>query len=149
MKNNKIKNKLSIFLHIMEPSISIDGFEFYDAKKIKKIKKNSVEQIYVGDLFDYLADNEVLEYIDEIIFKLPKNGKLIIQSIDPRCLASELLYNNMHIGIYKNLLYGLGKKNTHTLGEIKKIILSSGHMKIDQCRFVNNVQYYVECIKDE
>lgn len=149
MKIHKTKNKKSLFLHIIEPSISIDGFEFYDAKKIKKIKKDSIEKIYVGDLFDYLLDDEILQYCDEIILKLSKNGKLIIQATDPKCLASSLLYSNMHTGIYKNILYGFGKKNIHSLGEIKKLVLSSNQMKIDECRFINEIQYYLECSKNE
>lgn len=144
---NKNKVQKSIYLHLIEPSIGIDNFEFHNISKIKKIKKKSVQEIYIGDLLDYFSDEEVPLLLVEIISKLTTNGKLHIQSYDTRCLVSALVYNNINTSIFKNLIFNAGKKNIHTLGEIKRL-LDDNNIKLNKCKYMNAIQYYIECIKE-
>lgn len=145
----KNKNKLyrSIFLHFIEPSIDIDNFEFYDANKIKKLKNNSLEAIYIGDLLDYVNPNNSVELIATICSKLKSGGLLHIQSNDSRSLASALIYNNINNKIFKNMIFGSEKKTIYTLGELKQVINDVVELKVTKCKFLNAIQYYIECVK--
>lgn len=149
-QNNKKINKTQtlIFMHVMEPSMMLDNFEFVSVSKIKKIKKNSVDEIYIGDLLDYLSSDDGLVILNEIISKLVSGGKLHMQSSDAKCLASALLYNNINITIYKGIIFN-NKKNIYTLTEIKNILTNIPNIKISKCKFINAIQYYVECFKNE
>ena len=60
---------------------------------------------------------------------------------------SSLIYNNINSSIYKNILFNNNKKNIYSLGELKNIIGGIPGLKIDKCRFVNAIQYYIECVK--
>lgn len=150
IKQNKKTNSIKrlLFIHIIEPSVMLDNFEFMSVSKIKKIKKNSIDEIYIGDLLDYLSSDDGLIILQEIVTKLTSGGKLHIQSSDAKCLASALLYNNINITIYKGLLFN-NKKNIYTLTEIKNILSGIQNIKISKCKFINAIQYYIECFKNE
>lgn len=146
-QKNKDKQKKLLFLHILEPDILIDNFEFVSISKIKKIKKNSADKIYISDLLDHISDSETTIILNEICSKMTSGGKLYIQSSDSNCLASSLIYNNINSDIYKKILFNNNKKNIYSLGELKNIIGGIPGLKIDKCRFVNAIQYYIECYK--
>ena len=150
IKQNKKTNSIKrlLFIHIIEPSVMLDNFEFMSVSKIKKIKKNSIDEIYIGDLLDYLSSDDGFIILQEIVTKLTAGGKLHIQSSDAKCLASALLYNNINIAIYKGLLFN-DKKNIYTLTEIKNILSGIQNIKISKCKFINAIQYYIECFKNE
>lgn len=146
MKTKHKEQKL-LYLHLAEPSIMVDGFEFTNFSKIKKIKKTSIDEIYIGDLLDYFDNESCSVILLEIMNKLKDGGKLYIQSFDAKCLASSLVYGNINTVAFKNLLFGASKKNIFTLNDLKGIIENS-NIKITKCRFINAMQYYIECVKN-
>lgn len=126
-----------------------DGFEFIHLSKIKKIKKNSVSELYLGDALDYLNYDEGLILLQEIATKLIHGGRLYIQAYDAKCLSASLVYNSINNAIYKNLLFNNGaKKNIYTLSEMKDILKSVIGGKINKCKFINGMQYYIEYTND-
>lgn len=142
----KNKNKFQkIYLHIVNPSVQIEGFDFFDVKQLKKIKKKSVEEIYIGDLLDYIDQDNCASLLAEIISKISSGGKLYIQGIDAKALASAFVYNHINIDIYKNLLYN-NKTNIHTLGYLRNLLSRFGGIEISKCRYINNMQYYIEYV---
>lgn len=144
---SKTKNKeTKIYLHIINPSIGIEGFEFFDLKQIKKIKKASISEIYIGDLLDYIDIDNENQIISEIINKLSPKGKLHVQGVDAKSLASYLIYNNINVELYRNILYNNNKKNIHTLGSLKNLLSFYGNLQLNKARYINNIQYYVEYI---
>jgi len=138
----------SILLHFFEPSSTLDGFEFVDVKKIKKIKNKSVKECFIGDLLDYIKDDKALILLKEIVAKLCDNGKLYIQSNDANSLCLAMTLNHINLPILKNMLFLVDKKNIYNIIEIKKIIDQTKGLSIDKYRFINNIQYYIECTKD-
>jgi hypothetical protein len=142
----KNKNQLQkIYLHVISPSIPIEGFDFFDIKQFKKVKKKSVEEIYIGDLLDYIDQDNCAALLADIISKISKNGKLFIQGIDAKALASAFVYNHINIDIYKNILYN-NKVNIHTLGSLRNFISGFGELEISKCKYINNMQYYIEYV---
>lgn len=145
---NKIdKSRKLLYLHIVKPLVELEKFEFYDLNDIKKIRRSSIDEIYIGDVLDYLDDDNTLILLHDIHLKLRKGGKLYIQSNDSKCVAAALIYDNINSKIYKNIVFSYQKKNIFTLTEIKRIIGSIEGLKIDKCKFLNGVQYYIECQK--
>lgn len=139
----------SIFLHVVEPSVPIDNFEFVHLSKIKKIKKHSVSELYIGDILDYISDDDGALLLKELPNKLTKGGKLYIQAYDAKCLSSALTHNNINNTIYRNLLFNNGaKKNIYTMSEIKDLLRSTVNGKINKCKFINGLQYYIEYINE-
>lgn len=144
-KTDKLKKQL--YLHIVKPLVELEKFEFFELKDIKKIKRNSIDEIFIGDLLDYADDDNATVVLNEISLKLKKGGKLYLQSNDTKCVAAALLYDNINTKIFKNIIFSYQKKNIFTLTEIKKMLSTIELLNIARCRFLNGVQYYIECHK--
>jgi len=141
------KEKKLLYLHFIKPLVELEKFEFFDLNNIKKIRRSSVDEIFIGDLLDYLDDENAITLLNNLCLKIKKNGKLYIQSNDAKCLCAALIYDNINTKIYKNILFSYQKKNIFTLNEIKRMIRSIDSLGIEKCKFLNGVQYYIECHK--
>lgn len=153
----KIKNKkeivnkpiLKYYVHLLENDQPIKNYEFIKLSDfLKKTKKETVSEIFISDLLDYYIDSERTDLIKEIISKLDKNSKLYIQGTDPKLLSSSYLYGQIDINIFKAMIFGNGnKKNITNISDIRNIINSIDNMKINEIKFINAIQYYIECYK--
>lgn len=153
----KIKNKkeittkpiLKYYVHLLENDQPIKNYEFIKVSDfLKKTKKETVSEIFINDLLDYYIDNERIDLIKEIVSKLDKNGKLYIQATDPKLLSSSYLYGQIDINIFKAMIFGGGnKKNITNISDIRNIINSINNIKINEIKFINAIQYYIECYK--
>lgn len=145
---NKIKSiPEKIYLHYSEPDIKVDGFEFYEAKKLDKIKSNSVSEIIIQDLLDFHSEKDNEFILKEIVSKLKVGGSLHIQSIDLRSLCNNLVYSQIDDNMFKILVFGAGKTNMHSMAQIKELITKILNIKVSKIKFINGLQYYIECIK--
>lgn len=147
---NKNKNLFSkIYLHYIEPQISIEDFKFYDAQKIDKLKDNSINDIFLNDLLDYNNSNDNITLLNKCIEKLKPNGKIHIQGFDTRAICHGLTYGQIDISLFKNLVFSNGKINIHSIEEIKNILNKEYKNKlvIEKIKFLNGLQYYIECGK--
>lgn len=141
------KEKKQLYLHVVKPLVELEKFEFFDIKDIKKIRRSSIDEIFIGDLMDYADDENTTALLNEISLKLKKGGKLYLQSNDTKCVASALIYDNINTKIFKSIIFSYQKKNIFTLAEIKRMLSSIESINIAKCRFLNGVQYYIECHK--
>lgn len=141
------KEKKLLYLHLIKPLVELDKFEFFELKDIKKIRRSSIDEIFIGDLLDYLDDDSAIIILNDLCLKLKKGGKLYLQSNDVKCVAAALIYDNINTKIYKNIIFSYQKKNIFTLSEIKRMLNSIESLSIERCKFLNGVQYYIECHK--
>jgi hypothetical protein len=100
------------------------------------------------DLLDYVNDEKIKDLVLDITQKLKTDGQLFIQATDSKNLAFALVYGQINNDIYKNIIYGTNKKNTHTMGEIKNLLSTIDNLNITKCKYINTMQYYIECQKN-
>lgn len=158
----KIKNKkssldtkqLKYSVHILKPDQTIQNFDFLMLNEfLKKTKKSSVSEVFLYDLFDYTDQVDNLELLKSIVAKLKPGGKIYIQGTDAKLLSSAYLYGQMDIVLYRSMLFGgyagFDKKNIFTVSDIKNLISDIDNLKFSEIKYINAIQYYVECCKDE
>ena len=139
------------FIHIKKPASELEDYQFILLDKIeKKLKPESIDNIYIHDLLDYLNPNIVREVLKLIKSKLKKHGKLYFQGIDVKSLSSSLLYGQINLPTFRSMIYGIDfdKQSIYSISEIKNIIYDLG-LRIDRTQFINGSQYYIECNKYE
>lgn len=144
---NKSKITLEkIYLHILQPNIPIAEFEFHSINDIKKLKNESAKEIAIQDLLEYYEDKYVNSLLNEIVSKLENNGKLHIQGMDIRSLCSSFVYGQIDTIAFKSLIIN-NKKNIYSISQIKNSIKQINGLEISKIKFINGLQYYLECIK--
>lgn len=144
------KNKLSIdkaYIHAIEPKISITEFEFCNIDLLKKMKDSFSREIAIQDLLEYYEDKYILQILNEIISKLQDNGKLHIQGLDIKSLCNSVASGQIDILTFKTLLLSSGKKNFYSVLQIKSILKNIPNIEITKIKFMNGLQYYLECTK--
>jgi len=145
-KNNKISNK--VFLHFIEPQIKLEGFEFYDVSKLDKIKDSYLDEVIIQDLLEHFPDTESIPILRKIISKIKQNGKIHIQGTDANALCCGVAYSQIDIMTFKSLLFGNNKINIFNLAQLKKQIQDNiKNIDINKIKFINGLQYYIECVK--
>jgi hypothetical protein len=147
----KTKNPPKKYIVSVSPEIIKDindEYEILDIKNIHKLKKNSVSDLYFSDVLDYLSNNQAINSLfDQIKDKLCANASIHIQGTDIQCISSALVYGQITNTIFNMVVFGEGKRSIHSMQEIKKIILETGFLKINEIKFLNGIQYYIECQK--
>jgi len=149
-KKTKIVNK-KIFLHYLEPQVKIHGFEFVHIDKLDKIKNNSIEEIVIQDLLEYHNDADNTGIINKLCAKLSVGGKIHIQGLDSKALCYGVTYAQIDTNTFRALVYGRGKNNMYNVSQIKNLIASEFNtiLSINKIKFINGIQYYIECEKHE
>lgn len=137
------------YIHLFEPNQKIDGFNFMSMEVfLKKFKKNSSNDIFIGDLLEYFPANETINVINELVAKLSINQKLYIQGIDAKSVSYSFATDQMDSTMFATLLYNNGtKKTTFTFPNMKYILSNINDLKITNIKFINSVNYYIECQK--
>lgn len=147
-KSNKIINK-KIYLHYFEPKIKIEGFEFVNIEKIDKLKNEMYEEIIIQDVLEYHIDTNAIILLQKIVSKLRSGGKLHIQGLDSKALCYGIVYSQIDIETFKVFVFGSGKNNIYTISQVRHFVQNSFKdiLDINKIKFLNGLQYYLECIK--
>lgn len=119
-------------------------YTFISSENIHSLENNSVGDIFIGDLFDSMSDDEINKTISEIFSKIEIGGKLHIQSLDIEQFC--IYYLNKIVSTeYKNMLYSGGKINIQTMSSMLRLINSSLRDKysIFNKKYVNGFNYYI------
>lgn len=151
-QTSKTKSKITldkIYLHTIEPQIPVSEFEFYNINDIKKLKTKSAKEITIQDLLEYYEDKYINILLNDIISKLDINGKLHIQGLDIRSLCGGFVYGQVDISTFKSLIMGRGKKNIYSISQVKNILKDINNIEITKIKFINGLQYYLECVKTD
>ena len=143
-----IQKETNYFIHIFESNKNIENFDFIDLEAFfKKHKKDeSCNDILISDLLEYFNETEGLEVLSGLLSKMKKGGKLYVQGTDILSVCSSLINNQITPSMFNMIVYGLGKKHMFTVGSIKSL-LSGQNLQINQIKFINGINYYIECTK--
>jgi hypothetical protein len=152
MKKTKLaasKNKLNKYLvHFQKPELLPNGFEFIEfADFLKKVKKNSCEDILISDLLEYFDYAECSEVLTDIISKLDSKKRLHIQGIDAKFIAHHFATDQMTLEVFNMFTFSFGKKQLLTVSKIKSLLSDNNDIKISSVKFLNSFNYYIECEK--
>ena len=83
-----------------------------------------------------------------IASKLKSKGKLHLQGTDANSLCCGVAYSQLDIMTFKTLLFGAKKNNIFNVTQIKKSIENYiKDVEINKIKFLNGLQYYIECVK--
>jgi effector-binding domain-containing protein len=137
------------YVHMLEPAQKMDGFKFLELSTyLKKIKKNSSGDIFIGDLLEYFSVLETTQVLNELISKLSSESKIFIQGIDAKSVAYNFATDQIDSNMFISLLYNNGtKKTVFTFPNIKYIIKNIDGIEITNIKFINSINYYIECQK--
>lgn len=136
----------NLFLHSVKPDmlpvdsiyVSISDLTLYD--------NNSIDNIIVQDLFDYLYESEIPNILKIIHDKLSSDGRLHIQATDLKQLAIAIAFNDVAPELAKKVLYP-HKKSIGLLPDIIKL-LKDNRFTVESSHYTNIFEYYLVCSKN-
>jgi hypothetical protein len=143
-----IKSDNKIFLHYQKPKIDISEFSFLSVDKLETLDNNSVQEFFILDLLEFFEDNHIDYFLSVIYSKLTNNGKLIIQGLDAYNLCSSMVYKQIDLDTFRALIFSFGKKNIFNIARLDSFIKNNG-FSIEQKKFINGLQYYMQYTKNE
>ncbi len=138
----------TIFFHIHKPDILPVGIKYEPYKNIDNYENNSIANITIQDLLDYIDTQYAIPTIELIHNKLEPNGTLVIQGTDLKQLASSLIFKEIDNDICKKILYSHNKKSIHIMSDIIKILKTIG-FDVQTNRYVNIFEYYISAQKHD
>ena len=147
MPRSKNKQPKKYFIHYNKPPVDISGFDFYDFAKLNKIKDSTIKEIFIYDLLEYVPFMDVHSIYNELLDKLEPNGLLHIQGTDSKSLCLSLLSSQIDNNAFRSMIFGAKKINIMSFNELRKLLESNGKAYITKTKFINALQYYVECCK--
>lgn len=147
--NKKINQQnTKYYVHIVEPENFDSNLVYIPLDQFaKKRKQNYKEDILINDLLEYFFYNDSKQVLFDIVTKLKKDARLHIQGIDARSVANNFVNDLMDLEIFNMLMYGYGKKQVLSFSKIKYLLDSIPDIRIENIRFINGINYYIECIK--
>ena len=150
-KVKQIKDNIIIenyYVHIFEPDQKIQNYKFINLSEFTKKKhKKQKCSVYIGDLLEYFDRNECLNILNQIVDKLGAGSKLYVQGVDSKSIAQSFASDELTEIMYNVMMYGLGKKNIFTFPTIKHLIKTIQTLEIHDIKFMNSINYYIECNK--
>jgi len=111
--------------------------------------KTEYENIYIGDLIDYIPINQVKETLQEIIDKLVKNGRLSIKGPDILQLCWYCSKLNLDVNKFRYIVYQTGRKSCYSMDEIILILSNIPGISIESASYVNLYEYSIVVNKNE
>lgn len=136
----------TIFLHVVKPDMLPVDSVYVNTTDIAQYENNSIDNIIVQDLFDYLLDTEITDLLQVIHSKLSPNGKLHIQATDLKQLSIAIAFNDIDAKLAQKILYPY-KKSISLLSDITQILNNNG-FTIEVSYYTNLFEYYLVCIKN-
>lgn len=103
--------------------------------------KTEYDNIYIGDLIDYLPKDNIKEVLQEILDKILPNGQLHIKGPDIFQLCWYCAKSNLELSKFRYIIYENGRKSCYTVDEIILLINNIVHIQIDSISYVNGYEY--------
>jgi len=135
----------NIFLHSIKPDMLPVDSVYVNINDFKNYN-DTINDIIVQDLLDYLESDNIESVLQVIYEKLPDDGKLHIQATDLKQLAIAIAFKDIDIELSKKILYPY-KKSISLLSDITKI-LENNKFKIEVSYYTNVFEYYIVCSKN-
>ena len=99
------------------------------------------ENIYIGDLIDYIPLSEIESTIKVIASKLSDTGQLHIKGPDILQLAWFCGKLNLDLKKFRYILYGTGRKGCYNLDEVIEMTVTLTGLVVDSASYTNGYEY--------
>lgn len=123
-------------------------YQYYSIQDLESLNTDN-ENIYIGDLIDYLSPNNIIEVLQEITNKLAKNGKIHIKAPDIFQLCWYCSKFNLDLTKFRYIIYENGRKSCYTMDEIVLILTNIPDIKLESISYVNAYEYSITATKYE
>jgi hypothetical protein len=111
--------------------------------------KTGYENIYIGDLIDYLPPDQIHSKLIEIIDKLVQNGKLHIKGPDILQLCWYCSKLNLDLSKFRYIIYQTGRRSCYSMDEMILVLSDLPGIKIESSSYTNAYEYSITVIKYE
>jgi hypothetical protein len=115
-------------------------YKFYSLEEISDLK-NDHENIYIGDLIDYIPPSEIEGTIQEIVSKLSDTGQLHIKGPDILQLSWFCGRLNIDLKKFRYIIYGTGRKGCYSLDEVMEMTVSGTGLAVASTSYTNGYEY--------
>lgn len=140
-------DKKSILFHVTEQELSPSNSDYCHISKIDEYEDNSIDEIIIQDLCDYLTESDIPNLLSKIFQKLNSNGNLYIQASDLKQLCIAVTFGMVDENIIKKVLYP-NKKSIRNMSDILKY-LKDLDFRISNKKYINVFEYYIKAYKYE
>ncbi len=141
------KNNIAI-LHNEEIQAP-DKYKVHTLETYSVLADESCDNIYIGDLMDYISPTTLKEITETIISKLRKGGEIHIKAPDllQLCWYSSRL--NLHLSKTRYVLYGSNKIACYCMDEIILALKNLGTTSVVSATYANGYEYSITARKND
>jgi len=140
--------KKNISILIDEEIESPNGYVSYNLKELESLG-TEYENIYIGDLIDYLKTDDIQPTLQKIIDKIKLDGKLIIKGPDILQMCWYCSRYNLDLPKFRYIVYNTGRKSCYSTEEIMIILGSIKNIEIISASYSNIYEYSIIIKKNE
>lgn len=131
-----------VIIHLSEPITIPTNTKFVSFKDIESLDDNSVDNILIQDLLDYILESDIQLILKLLHNKIKTGGTLCVQGLDIKLLCCSIAFDEIDISQINEVLYP-NRKSIHTLHQMIKIIDSMGLFDIMIKKYANDVEYFI------
>lgn len=132
---------VKIITHFFKPEYIPVDTQYVDLEEVIDLSDDSVDEIFIGDVLDYITYDTLGNTIDTIQKKLKVGGQLIVQAPDLFHLASALVFQDLDIETTKLTIYN-GKNTMYVMKNIETELLNR-NFDILQKKYKNIFEYFL------
>jgi len=132
--------KKNIAILIDEEIEHPEDYQFCSLEDMADLK-NDYENIYIGDLIDYITPSEIEGTITEVVSKLSDTGQLHIKGPDILQLAWFCGRLNIDLRKFRYVLYGTGRRGCYSMDEIMEMAASGTGLVVESTSYINGYEY--------
>lgn len=140
-------NKKTIFFHAVLQDLAPTEAEFDTINNVSNYEDNSLDEIIIQDLLDYIPREDAASVLRSLVSKLKKEGSIHIQGMDFNQLGAAISFDMIDSNILKSIMY-LNKRSIHEMSEIITY-LKDLNLKFKIKKYINIIEYYIEAYKHE
>ena len=115
-------------------------YKFHSLEEISDLK-NDYENIYIGDLIDYIPPSNIEKTIKEIVSKLSDVGQLHIKGPDILQLTWFCGRLNIDLKKFRYIVYGTGRKGCYSLDEVMEMAVLGTGLAVESTSYTNGYEY--------
>lgn len=138
-----------IALLIHEESEYPSNYTEHDLSEIETLADNSCDNIFIGDILDYIPPKDFNNTLDNIVSKTKTNGLIHIQAPDIFQLCWLASRMNLNIDKLRYILYDNQRGICHTFDEMIDLLNTTANIKIDTASYTNGYEYSISIKKHE
>lgn len=145
-----MNNQHNIALIINDDCRFPSDYKEHLVSDLEEIPEGSCDNIYIGDLLDYLEKDNISLMLTEIISKLKvQDGLVHIKAPDLLQTCWYASRMNIDINNLRYILYETHRKNCHTIDEIISMIQSTENTSVVSASYINGYEYSITINKYE